>query len=90
MNCHYVFAVKRKADRSIEKFKARLVADGNTQKYGIDFNRIFAAVVRTSTIRLCLALAAALDYDTSSIDVAQAYLQATGGAYRRSVHASTT
>ena len=48
MNCHFVFALKRRADGSIEKFKARLVADGNTQKYGIDFDRIFAAVVRTS------------------------------------------
>ena len=27
MHCHYVFTVKRKADGSIEKFKARLVAD---------------------------------------------------------------
>jgi hypothetical protein len=50
MHCHYVFAVKRKADGSIEKFKARLVADGNTQKHGVDFDRVFATVVKTSTI----------------------------------------
>ena len=40
MNCHYVFTVKRKKDGSIEKFKARLVADGNTQKFGVDFDRL--------------------------------------------------
>ena len=33
MNCHYVFDVKRLRDGTVEKFKARLVADGNTQKY---------------------------------------------------------
>ena len=75
MHCHYVFAVKRKADGSIEKFKARLVADGNTQKYGVDFDRVFATVVKTSTIRLVLLLAAARDYNLSSIDIRQAYLQ---------------
>jgi hypothetical protein len=47
MHCHYVFTVKRKADGSIEKFKARLVADGNTQKHGIDFDRVFATVVKS-------------------------------------------
>jgi hypothetical protein len=75
MHCHYVFAVKRKADGSIEKFKARLVADGNTQKHGVDFDRVFATVVKTSTIRLVLLLAAARDYNLSSIDIRQAYLQ---------------
>jgi hypothetical protein len=75
MHCHYVFTVKRKADGSIEKFKARLVADGNTQKHGIDFDRVFATVVKTSTIRLVLLLAAARDYNLSSIDIRQAYLQ---------------
>ena len=30
MHCHFVFAIKRKADGSIDKFKARLVADGNS------------------------------------------------------------
>lgn len=76
MNCHYIFAVKRKKDRTIEKFKARLVADGNTQKFGVDFDRIFAAVVKTSTIRLVLIIAAERDYNLTSIDIAQAYLQA--------------
>src|SRR6056297_1483400 len=48
MHCHFVFAVKRKADGSIEKFKARLVADGNTQKFGVDFDRIFSSVVKNT------------------------------------------
>ena len=85
MHCHFVFAVKRKSDGSIEKFKARLVADGNTQKEGIDFDRIFATVVKTSTIRLLLIIAAAHDYNLSSIDIRQAYLQAelTGDLFMR-------
>ena len=76
MNCHYVYTVKRKSDGSIEKWKARLVADGNTQKYGVDFDRVFSTVVKTSTIRLVLIIAAARDYNLSSIDIRQAYLQA--------------
>ena len=49
MHCHFVFDVKRKRDGSVDKFKARLVADGNTQKHGIDFDRIFSTVVKSST-----------------------------------------
>ena len=76
MNCHYVFDVKRLRDGTVEKFKARLVADGNTQKYGVDYDRIFATVVKTSTIRLALIVAAARDYNLTQIDIRQAYLQA--------------
>ena len=76
MHCHFVFDVKRKSNRAVEKFKARLVADGNTQKFGIDFDRIFSTVVKSSTIRLVLIVAAARDYNLSQIDIRQAYLQA--------------
>ena len=76
LHCHYVFDVKRKSNRAVEKFKARLVADGNTQKFGIDFDRIFSTVVKSSTIRLVLIVAAARDYNLSQIDIRQAYLQA--------------
>ena len=77
MHCHFVFAIKRKADGSIDKFKARLVADGSTQKHWVDFNRVFATVVKALTIRLVLAIAAARDYNLTSLDIRQAYLQAT-------------
>ena len=63
MNCHYVFDVKRLRDATVEKFKARLVADGNTQKFGVDYDRIFATVIKSSTIRLLLIIAAARDYN---------------------------
>ena len=83
MMCHFVFAIKRLASGAIEKFKARLVADGNTQKFGVDFDRVFATVVKTPTIRLVLIIAAAYDYNLTSIDIRQAYLQAELRALRR-------
>ena len=76
MHCHLILTVKRKRDGSVEKFKARLVADGNTQKYNVDFDRIFSTVVKTATIRLVLIVAAARDYNLTQIDIRQAYLQA--------------
>ena len=76
MHCHYVFTVKRNSDGTIDKFKARLVADGNTQKHGIDFDRVFATVVKSSTLRLLLILAAFHDYDLHQVDIRQAYIQA--------------
>ena len=77
MGSHIVFALKRLKDGSIDKFKARCVADGNTQKYGVDFDRVFSTVVKATTIRLLLCIAAARDYNLTSVDVRQAYLQAT-------------
>lgn len=77
MRCHMVFTVKRLADGSIEKFKCRLVADGNTQRYGVDFHQIFSTVAKLSTLRVVLTIAAAKDFNLTSIDIRQAYLQAT-------------
>ena len=76
IRCHFVFALKRNFDGTVEKFKARLVADGNTQKFGVDFDRVFSTVVKPQTIRLALILAVAHDWNITSIDIRQAYLQA--------------
>ena len=77
MHSHFVFTVKRNRDGSVDKFKARLVANGNTQQHGVDFDRIFSTVVRFSTIRILLVIAAAEDYNLTQVDVRQAYLQAS-------------
>ena len=76
MRCHYIFSVKRQRDGSLEKFKCRLVADGNTQKHGVDFDRIFSTVVKSTTIRMVLIVATHRRWHLSAIDIAQAYLQA--------------
>ena len=76
MNSHFVFDVKPLPDGSIEKFKARLVADGNTQRHGVDFDQIFATVVKMSTLRIVLALAATHDWGLWQLDVRQAFIQA--------------
>lgn len=70
----WVFALKRKPDGSIEKYKARLVAHGCSQKYNMDYTETFAPVVRHSTIRMILALAAKYKLMINHVDVVAAYL----------------
>lgn len=42
----WVFIVKRQADGMIERYKARLVARGDNQRPGIDYNQVFAPTAR--------------------------------------------
>ena len=75
ISCRWIFRIKRKADGSLDKYKARLVARGFTQKPGIDFEETFAPVAKLSSIRLLLAIAAQENLLIGQMDVKTAYLQ---------------
>ncbi|GJT30346.1 putative reverse transcriptase domain-containing protein [Tanacetum coccineum] len=49
--------------------KARLVAQGNTQEEGIDYNEVFAPVARIEAIRLFIAYASFKDFVVYQMDV---------------------
>ena len=70
----WVFRIKRKADGTIEKYKARLVARGFTQRPGIDYFDTFSPVARLASFRAILAMAARNDWEVHTFDFNGTYL----------------
>ena len=58
IGCHWVYKVKYLLDRSVDKYKACLVAKGYNQQAGLDFIETFSSVAKLSNIYVLLTLAA--------------------------------
>nr|GEZ36898.1 zinc finger, CCHC-type [Tanacetum cinerariifolium] len=74
IDCKWIFKIKIKVDRIVDKFKARLVIEGFRQKEGIDYFDTYAPVVRITTIRLLLALAAIHNLVIHQMDIKTTFL----------------
>ena len=70
----WVYKIKYTAAGEVERYKARLVVKGFTQKKGIDFDETYAPVTRLTSIRMLLAIAASQGLDIATLDVDSAYL----------------
>ena len=69
-----IFVKKRNAQGEIVRYKMRLVAQGFTQRPGIDFQFTYSPVMDSETFRYLLGMAVQYSLDTQLLDVVTAYL----------------
>ena len=74
VSCKWVFTVKQNPEGKVERYKARLVARGYSQTYGIDYDETFAPVAKMSTMRILISCAANFGWPLHRLDVKNAFL----------------
>ena len=70
----WLYKIKHAVDGSVEKYKARFVARGFTQKESMDYDETFAPVARYTTIRTIISLAAVFRWKLHQMDIKSAFL----------------
>lgn len=71
----WVFKLKKDENGKIIRYKARLVAKGYSQIYGIDYDETYSPVVRYTSLRMLMAVAARDDLKIYQMDAITAFLQ---------------
>ena len=70
----WVFKKKTQDDGTVERYKARLVAQGYSQKPGLDYDETFCPVIRFESLRSLLAIAVQRDLQLHQLDITTAFL----------------
>jgi hypothetical protein len=70
----WLFKIKHGVDGNIEKYKARFVTHGFSQKEGIEYEETFAHVARYTSIRTIISLAAKMKWKLHQMDVKSTFL----------------
>jgi hypothetical protein len=74
VGCKWVFLRKRNEHGQVVRYKARLVAQGFTQRPGIDYDETYSPVMSGITFRYLISMAANLNLKMQLMDVVTAYL----------------
>ena len=73
----WIYGHKFHADGSLDRYKARWVLRGFTQRPGIDYDETFNLVAKPATVRTVLSLALSQDWPIHQLDVKNSFLHGT-------------
>ncbi|KAL4303890.1 hypothetical protein GQ457_10G000190 [Hibiscus cannabinus] len=74
VTCKWVYRLKRKSDGTVDRCKARLVARGFSQSYGLDYEETYSPVAKMVTLRTIFSLVAMRGWKSWQLDVKNAFL----------------
>ena len=74
IGCKWVYKIKTRSDGTVDRYKARLIARGFTQEYGIDYEETFAPMARLSSIMTLIVVSATRKWPLFQMDVKNAFL----------------
>ncbi|PKU70208.1 Retrovirus-related Pol polyprotein from transposon TNT 1-94 [Dendrobium catenatum] len=77
LGSRWTFRTKLKSDGTLDRYKARLVAQGFNQQFGIDYKDTFSPVEKMPTIRILLTVALHRGWSVFQFDVSNAFLHGT-------------
>ena len=69
VGCKWVFKTKRDSSGKIERYKAKLVVKGYSQREGIDFKETFSPVLTKDSFRVIMAIVAHFDLEVMSLEI---------------------
>lgn len=72
----WCYALKFNHLGEVDRFKARLVACGYDQTYGLDYDEVFSPTLNSECVRLLCAIALILGFFIHTCDITGAYLNA--------------
>jgi hypothetical protein len=74
VGCKWVYKVKRNVDGSVSHYKATLIAKSFHQQVGLDYDETFSPVIKPTTVRIILTLAAHFNWPLRQLDISNAFL----------------
>jgi hypothetical protein len=70
----WIYKIKHVVDGSVEKYKARCVARGFSQKEGEDYDETFAPIAKYTSIRSIIVISSFMGWKLHQMDIKTAFL----------------
>ena len=74
VGCHWVYTVKVGPNGQADRLRARLVAKGYTQQYGLNYYDTFSLVTKIASVRLLLSMVAMHSWPLFQLDIKNVFL----------------
>ena len=74
IECRWVLAAKTKPDGKFDTARARVVAQGFTQRPGMDYFEVTAPIVKFDSLQLLLAIGNSLNWEFKMMDIKSTFV----------------